>query len=135
MKTQVKTSNKIMALLFTFALMLTIQFNTFAVFAKTTTANVSENSFMKNVLTYVASIAGGIVAIFLIISIVKDALGYAKGQGQTSVFKILGKVLFLILMIGIIFIAVNYKSLGDNAKSIGEKGINTVVTEASKVLN
>ena len=134
MKTQVKTSNKIMALLFTFALMLTIQFNTLAVFAKTTKGNVSENSFMKTIITYVASIAGGIVAIFLIISIVKDALGYAKGQGQTSVFKILGKVLFLILMIGIIFIAVNYKSLGDSAGDVGAKAVDTVVTETNKVL-
>lgn len=97
--------------------------------------SVKENSFMSGVIAWAAGIGGGIVGLFLIISLVKDGIGFAKGQGDSSIFKIIGKALFLILIIGLIFLAVNYKSLGDKAKTIGDTVINTVDNEATNIMN
>ena len=95
--------------------------------------NVTENSFMTNVVQWAAGIGGAIVAIFLIISIVKDGLAYAKGGG--SVLPIIGKVLFLILCIGLIFLAVNYATLGNKAAVIANNAVDIVDNEASTILN
>lgn len=86
----------------------------------------ANSSFMAKLLAWAASFAGGIVAVFLMVSIVKDAVGYAKGNGQVSVFKIIGKVVFMIIMIGIIFLAVNYEKIGNRGQDIANKGLNVV---------
>ena len=86
---------------------------------------------MTNIVKWAATIGGGLVALFLIINIVKEGFAYAKGQGNGSVLGIIGKVLFLILMIGIIFLAANYFILGKTAKNIGEQGVNIVATEVN----
>lgn len=101
------------------------------VFADTT---VKENSTINTVIGWVAGIGGGIVSIFLIISIVKDGLEYAKGNGSGSPLKIIGKVLFLLLMIGLIFLATNYKSIGDKAKGIGSTVVSKVNSETNNAL-
>lgn len=62
---------------------------------------------IDNVIKMAATIGAGIIAIFLIYSIVKDGVGYAKGG--TGITAILGKVMFLILVMGIAAVAVNYK--------------------------
>ena len=71
----------------------------------------------NGLLTTVGTIGGALVAIALIISIVKDAMGYLKGSGSNSIGKIIGKVLLLIVMIGIIAVAQGggFKSLGQHA--------------------
>ena len=82
-------------------------------------ADVVVPDIVATILKYVAGIGGGIVAIFLIVSLVKDAISYASGNGSGSVWKIIGKVLFLILIIGIIFLALNWQALGNTASDIG----------------
>ena len=94
--------------------------------------NVTENSFMTRVVQWAAGIGGAIIAIFLIIAIVKDGLAYAKSGG--SILPIIGKVLFLILCIGLIFLAVNYASLGNTASDIAGKAVEQVNSEASNIL-
>lgn len=94
----------------------------------------ASSTFISNLVSWAAGIGGGIVAVFLIVSLVKDGIEFAKGQGSVSIWKILGKAVFLILIIGLIFLAINYTSLGNTAKSIGDKAINTVNTEVNSVL-
>lgn len=93
-----------------------------------------DSTFITNLVSWAAGIGGGIVAVFLIVSLAKDGIEFAKGQGSVSIWKILGKAVFLILIIGLIFLAMNYKSLGNTAKSVGDKAINTVNTEVNSVL-
>lgn len=95
--------------------------------------NVKTSGTMNKVIGWVAGIGGGIVAIFLVISIVKDGLEYAKGNGSGSPLKIIGKVLFLLLMIGLIFLATNYASIGNKAKGIGNTVVNKVSSETDNV--
>jgi predicted small secreted protein len=92
------------------------------------------NETVSKILGWVAGIGGGIVAIVLVISLVKDALGLIKGQGDSSVVKVVGKALFLILIIGLIFLATNYTALGNTANGIAGKGINAVGNEVNKAL-
>jgi len=85
-----------------------------------------ESSIIDGVVQYGGSVAAGIVAIFLMISIVKDAVGYAKGSGNSSVLKIVGKVIFMIIMLGLIYLAVSYKDLGKRGQDLSNKGFNIV---------
>lgn len=94
--------------------------------------NVTESSFMTGVVQWAAGIGGAIIAIFLIIAIAKDGIAYAKTGG--SVLPIIGKVLFLILCIGLIFLAVNYASLGNTASDIAGRAVDVVDSEASNIL-
>ena len=93
-----------------------------------------EGSFINKLVCWGAGIGGAIVALFIIISLVKDGFEFAKGQGSSSVWKIVGKVLFLILIIGMIFLVVNYNSLGNTAKDVGTGIIDTVNEEVHNVL-
>lgn len=68
---------------------------------------------IDNVIKMAASIGAGIIAIFLICAIVKDGVQYAKG-GSGCITGIMGKVMFLILVMGIGFVAVNYKDFNKN---------------------
>ena len=95
---------------------------------------VKNSTFIDNLVGWGAGIGGGIIALFLVVSLVKDGIEFAKGQGSVSIWKILGKAVFLILIIGLIFLAVNYKSLGNTASSVGNKAINTVNNEVNTVL-
>lgn len=79
---------------------------------------------IKTILGFVAGIGGGIVAIFLIVSLVKDAIAFSSGNGSNSIWKIIGKVLFLILMIGLIFLALNYDKLGQTAEGVASNVLN-----------
>lgn len=90
--------------------------------------------FMAKLVGWAAGIGGGIVALFLIVSLVKDGIEFAKGQGSVSVFKIIGKALFLILIIGLVFLAVNYATLGNTAKDLGQGVIDKVNDEANVIL-
>lgn len=81
-------------------------------------------TLLGKIITIVVTVAGGLIAIFLIYSIVKDAIAFAKGDGNGSVIKILGKVLFLIICIGLIFIVMNWQTLGERAQNIMDPLIN-----------
>ena len=93
---------------------------------------VKENSTISKVVGWVAGIGGGVVAIFLVVSLVKDGIGLAKGSGDSSILKIIAKALFLILIIGLIFVAVNYFALGNSAKDVASKTVSTITSEANK---
>ena len=97
-------------------------------------ATIQTPGFIDKVVGWSAGLGGGLVAVFLIVSLVKDGIQFAKGQGSVSIWAILGKALFLILIIGLIFLALNYSTLGNTAKNIGDKGINSVVNETNKIL-
>lgn len=97
-------------------------------------AFAGNESFVDKLVKWAAGFGGGIVAVFLIVSLVKDGIEFAKGQGSVSIWKILGKAIFLILIIGLVFLAQNYKTLGNTAKGIGDKAVNTVNTEMNNIL-
>ena len=78
----------------------------------------------NGLLTTVGTIGGALVAIALIISIVKDAMGYIKGSGSNSIGKIIGKVLLLIVMIGIIAVASQIQN-GGGFFGLGKKAAET----------
>ena len=86
----------------------------------------NESIIIDGVVQYGGSIAAGIVAIFLMISIVKDAVGYAKGSGNSSVLKIVGKVIFMIIMLGLIYLAISYNDLGKKGQDLSNKGFDIV---------
>lgn len=96
--------------------------------------SATSSTFIDGLVSWGAGIGGGIVALFLIVALVKDGIEFAKGQGSVSIFKILGKAVFLVLIIGLVFLAVNYKSLGNTAMSIGQNALNTVETEMNTIL-
>ena len=98
------------------------------------TAFAANTTTMGKIVGWAAGIGGGVVALFLIISLAKDGIGLAKGSSDSSILKIIGKALFLILIIGLIYLAVNYESLGKKAENIAGKGVNTVDTEVNKAL-
>lgn len=86
----------------------------------------TQSTFVSGLVKWAAGIGGGLIAIFLIYSIVKDGLDYAKGNGSNSILKIVGKVLFLILLIGLVYVAMNYDNLGKKAQKVGDQAINVV---------
>ena len=90
--------------------------------------------FIDNLVQWAAGLGGGIIAIAIIISLVKDGLSYATGNGSVSVWQIVGKVVFLALCIGLIFVAINYNTLGNSAKGVGQEALNTICNEASKLV-
>lgn len=92
-------------------------------------STAGKSTFLSGVIKYVGGVGGALVGIFLIVSIVKDGIQFAKGGGQVSPFKIVGKVLFLILMIGLIFLAVNYEKIGETGQSVGQGVIDTLSSE------
>lgn len=93
------------------------------------------SEIIGNLVKWAATIGGGLVAVFLIYAIVKEGIAYAKGSGSGSVLGIIGKALFLILMIGIIFLAQNYQTLGNTAKDLGQKGVDAVNDNVDEIFD
>lgn len=93
-----------------------------------------EGNFIGTVVGWVAGIGGGIIAIFIIVSLVKDGVEFAKGQGNSSIWKIIGKVLFLLIILGLIYLAVSYDSLGKRAQNVGEDALNIIEDEVDTML-
>ena len=94
-----------------------------------TAAASGSSSFIGTMVKWAGSIGGGLVAIALIISLVKDGIGLAKGSGDSSIFKIIGKALTLIVVLGLVGLAINYTSLQNTGKNVGNRVIKTVNTE------
>lgn len=101
----------------------------FADGAGTDAGDAQTSTTLNSIISWVAGIGGGIVAIFLIISLVKDGVGMAKGSGDSSILKIISKALFLILIIGLIFVAVKYHTWGNTAKDIANSGLGKINSE------
>ncbi len=89
------------------------------------------NSFVDGIVKWAAGFGGGIIAVILIIAIIKEGLTYAKGNGG-SLWSLVGKVLVLILMIGLIFLAMNYSKLGQSAQKVGEGALDIVTEQAEE---
>jgi hypothetical protein len=84
----------------------------------------------SRILQWSVSIGGALVAVFLIFSIVKDAIGYSKGSGSNSIGKILGKIVVFILMIGLVIMA-GTRSFDNLGKRLGTQGVGVVEDTAS----
>jgi C4-dicarboxylate transporter len=87
------------------------------------------NGTMTTIIRWVGGIGCGIVALMLIISLIKDGIGIAKGSGDSSILKIAGKILFLIVIIGLIGIAMAYNDIAGIGANAGGKALNVVNTE------
>lgn len=84
---------------------------------------------IENVIKVGATIGAAIVAIFLVYAIVKDGIEYAKG-GSGGITGIIGKVMFLILVMGGMTIAVNYKDFNKNySTALDDPAVIAVETE------
>ena len=99
-------------------------------------ADAAGKAFVGNAVSWVGGIAGGIVAIFLIISLVKDIAGTVKGSGDASIWKIIGKAATSIVVIVLIVVVINIGQSMANGEgggdavsslsSIVEEGVSTV---------
>lgn len=123
-KIENKTLYKLMALVV--MTMLAIGYSASPFIVSFAAKDSHDSSIIDGVVQYGGSVAAGIVAIFLMISIVKDAVGYAKGSGNSSVLKIVGKVVFMIIMLGLIYLAISYKDLGKKGQDLSNKGFDIV---------
>lgn len=65
------------------------------------------SDFMNHTMSWMISLCAGIIALFLVFSIVKDGIEYAKGYSDGGIVKILGKVVFLMVVVGLVFVATN----------------------------
>lgn len=68
---------------------------------------LSSSDFMSHTMSWMISMTAGIIALFLIVTIVKNGIEYAKGYSSGSIFKILGKAMFLFVIMGLVFVATN----------------------------
>lgn len=100
----------------------------FALTVSADTTAAGSSSTMTKVVKWAAAVIGGIVAILLMVSIAKDAIQYAKGGGSVSIPKIIGKVIFMLIMIAIVFVAANYQTAADTGAELANKGMNTIST-------
>ena len=90
--------------------------------------SVAGDKVGNKILGYIVGIGGALVAGFLIVSLVKDAFQYAKGNGSVSVAKIIGKVVFIGVMIAIIILVANWRnsSLVTLGNTLANKGVGLV---------
>lgn len=98
------------------------------------TGSSTGNATMQKIVGWVGGIGGGIVAIFLIISLIKDGIALAKGGGDASPLKIAGKVIFLIVILGLIGLAINYAQLANVGNSLANKGLTVANKEIGSAL-
>jgi hypothetical protein len=84
---------------------------------------------ISSIVSNVAAVASGIIALFLIIAIVKSVIEYSKGSGSGGVGKIIGQVVFLVICIGLVYLATKYNNLKNTGSKVGSKLVN-VVNEA-----
>ena len=87
------------------------------------------NTTITNVLGWAGGIIGGIIALFLMWSILMEAKNLIKGEGSSSVWKLVGKSLVFILMIGLVFLSINYLALGKKAGNVAGGAVSTIESE------
>lgn len=84
------------------------------------------SDFMSHTMSLMISICAGIIVLFLVFSIVKDGIEYAKGYSDGGIVKILGKVVFLMVVVGLVFVATNMlPEMASNMES------NTIIADNS----
>ena len=93
---------------------------------------------MANVVKWGGGICGGLMALFLLISLTKDVFAMIKGSGDASLFKIIGKVATVIIILVITVMVINYGAglaenpgsdqdgLMNTGKNLLEQGMNQV---------
>ena len=86
------------------------------------------------IVAFAAGIVGGLIALFMIFAIFMEAKNLIKGEGSASIWKLLGKVLVFILMIGLVYVAIGYTSLGQSAKDVADKGVGAVISTVPDAL-
>lgn len=94
----------------------------------------TEVPLIQNIVAFAAGIVGGLIALFMIFAILMEAKNLIKGEGSASIWKLLGKVLVFILMIGLVYVAISYSSLGKKAKNIANSGVDAVISTVPDAL-
>ena len=74
------------------------------------------------IATTAGTVGAAIVAVALIISLVKDGFQFAKGGGSVGIGKIIGKIVFLIVMIGVIVLVSNVEGIKGLGEDLAGKG-------------
>lgn len=90
---------------------------------------------ISNIVQYVGGVVAGFLALVMILRLGKKAWEFIKGTGAVSVWAIIGDILILLLMLGFVYIAINYKDLEGLSQSWGQKAINAandIVQNVSK---
>ena len=91
--------------------------------------------FLDTLLGYVCGGAAAIMAVFLMISLAKDAGKLIGGNGSISIWQVVGKILTVLFLIGIVILLLNYKQLGDMASKVGGNAIDIIQNEAENLTN
>lgn len=73
---------------------------------------------MNGIMTWGIALCGGIICLFLIVSIVKDGMEFARGGA--SMTSVVGKVFFLIVIVGIVFAAQNLPTMLGNGEPVND---------------
>ena len=85
---------------------------------------------LELLLSFVLKAAVAVVIILLVIFLIKDIYMYIKGEGNTSLFKILAKIGGVIVIIAALFMTSSFeekgKSLADPASNLIDKGIEEI---------
>ena len=68
---------------------------------------ILSSDFMSHTMSWALSMSAGIIALFLVVSIVKDGMEFARGYAEGGIVKILGKAVFLIVIVGLVFVITN----------------------------
>ena len=87
-----------------------------------------------NVVGWAATLGGGIAAALIIVSLVKDVASYAKGSGDGSILKIVGKVIFLLFILGVI-IYVKDNTDGGGLSGLADTAVTAANSELSSAIN
>ena len=90
---------------------------------------------MEGLVEKAAALIAAFIAIVLIFRIGKKAWTYIKGSGEASIWSIIADVLVLLLMIGIVYVAMNYKNLGNKAANVANQAINIIEDTANDIGN
>lgn len=73
---------------------------------------------MNGIMAWGIALCGGIICLFLIVSIVKDGMEFARGGA--SMTSVVGKVFFLVVMVGIVFAAQNLPTILGNGEPVND---------------
>lgn len=83
----------------------------------------------------IGAAVAGFIAVMLMFRLAKNAWEYIKGQGSSSIWKILMDVAIMALMIGFVYIAMNPEALGQTAQNVGQQAIDIASDTATELTN
>lgn len=73
---------------------------------------------LSNTMTWGIALCAGIICLCLIVSIVKDAMEFARGGSSTPAM--IGKVLFLMVMVALVFVSRNLPDMLGNGEPVND---------------